>query len=141
MNNFINRREKFYRDASLYFDNELVREIFYTDDFSICNIANTYYAIFFYPLSLSAIFANKKKGPVGLFVTPHFMRDIVCDPSSVSSLSSVDEDTLVKHMFRLNQDNFLKFKQLKEKTDLDGPSSKIDLALEEELLKKGYGRR
>lgn len=141
MNNNISKREKFHRDAFLYFDNELVREIFYTDDFSICNIANSHYAVFFYPSSSEGIYANEKRGPSGLFVSSDFMRDIIHNPSNVSRLSSVDEDTLLKYLFRLNQDNFLKIKQLKDKTDLEGPSSKIDLSLEEELLKKGYGRR
>lgn len=127
-------KESFYNDSDLFFQEGILREIYSTDTFSICNVANHNYAFFPFSTSESRLFTSKKEGHLGIFISINFLRKVLNDNSNLANLALIDKANMKKLSFRLNDKNYIALKQLKEKTDLNGPSSEIDLAMEAKLL-------
>ena len=127
-------RQQFYRDAALYFENGLIHEIYHTKNYSICNFANYGYALFFYPLSKKTKEAFRTLGPVGIFLSTDYIKELIMNPGSIFKLNEVDRDELNKLKFRLSQKNLSRAMEIKAERDMNGPTTRIDLEMEKVLL-------
>ena len=120
-------REEFLKDIEKYREAGVLKEIFNTDDFSICNISNQCYAIFSYYKS--------ELGQCGILMSPDRIREIISSPELFAIIvSKMDKEHIRKMTLILNEKNFNVMLDMKKKTDTNGPSPDIDVELEAELL-------
>lgn len=126
----MNNMKEFYQLAHKFFNEGIIREVYFNDIFCICNVANCNYALF--PFVDRPDF--KKNGPVGLVISKSFVKLLVEDASNLKFLSSVDSKKMYDMSFRLNDKNYLALKNDKLKTDLNGPAAGIDFDMEKEIM-------
>jgi len=123
-------KDSFYDKAKDLFDLGLLKELVTTDQYSLCNLANSMYVLI-YGLA-------DEYGIGGLFIEPEQAKKIAYNPDYFMKLMVFYKEHNAlesRHVF-LNQntlDNIIKFKK---QTDLEGPTKYVDLEFENELLEK-----
>lgn len=127
------KKNKFYNSTSAYFENGIIREIYSNEHFSICNVANQCYAVFY-------LQAEK---PIGIIVNAPQVRAIVNDDKflvdTVRYLNS-NKRARSSRVFSMDIELFNEFQKLKLKNDLNGPSEAIDFDMELELKNRSKSK-
>lgn len=131
-------KEEFYLKNHKFFENNLLREIYNGDTFSICNAVNNCYIIFDYEM------CHKNGIPLGIVVQQQYLKSIMQDNITFYNwLSTLSDDEITKSTVVCNDKVFEMMNQEKMRTDLNGPD--INLEYEEMLLKEfgksSYGYR
>jgi len=126
------KKTKFYEKTKLYFEEGLFKEIYSSDQISICNVSNTEYLAFIYDLFEDDL-------EIGICIKPDIILKIVEDNYLINKMylsSSRQEKS--KCTIDIKQ-NYKLMKEMKQKTDILGPSKNINIELEQELIEK-YGK-
>lgn len=127
------KKEKFYEKTKLYFEEGLFKEIYSSDEISICNVCNTEYLVFIYDLFNDGL-------EIGICIKQDIIPKIIEDNYLINKIylsSSAEEKS--KCTIDIKQ-NYQLMKNLKQQTDVLGPSKNINLALEQELMSKNKNR-
>lgn len=130
-------KQGFYEEAKKFFDEGIIYEIYSTDDFCICNVADTSYAAFIYKKS--------NIGFTGLLLSSSGVKKIVKDNSYLGKLVNSMDDEFFRKMLIALDDKTLDFlRKVKNERKIDRDNPKIDYSMEQELInmmnKKKGGR-
>ena len=122
-------KEKFYLKSDKFFKEELFNEIFSSDRFSLCNIANSCYAAFDFNV------CNELMEPLGYLVEPKYLEAIMKDSKNLYVLlDSLSQEERKKLMINCNEVVYHRMKEMKKNTDINGPV--VSLEYEKELIEK-----
>jgi hypothetical protein len=132
--------KEFYKNAPLFFDEGLVREVFIDDDFCICNISNYVYAFFPFPKTFFEKRDFKKNGYCGMVIPKSMASLLIEDISNIKLLAACDSKEINDLSFRLNDKSYLILKKYKMQTDLNGPTKEIDFEMEKEIMSKSKSK-
>ena len=126
-------REKFYQDSKMFFETGVLTEIYSNDDFCICNISNQCYGVFPY-VEVSDI-------QTGVLMVPEHIKQIVYDNNMFNYIiNNMDRNILEKRTIVLNKQMLESMINMKNKNDLQGPTTDIDFEMEQELMSKNKSR-
>ena len=121
--------EKFYISMKKFFDAGVLKEIYSSNDLSICNISNCCYAAFDYDM------CSQTKVPFGIVLEPKYLNSIMEDNNRFYNwLNTISKEEQQKLMIHCDERNFNIMLQEKQKTDKNG--SIISLEYEQELIEK-----
>ena len=121
------------KNANKFIKAGFMTVVYESDKLCVCNIANTVYAIFNYD--------ETEYGHWGLMVNPQCIIPIATDNDLFYDLVlQHDEATKYQRSFFLNDRTFKVMKDLKEKTDRNGPTKDIDFQMEQELNARNKSR-
>ncbi|MBR6514771.1 MAG: hypothetical protein IKT46_08080 [Clostridia bacterium] len=124
-------KQRFYKIAEPFFLAGLFKEIYQSDDISICNIANSGYAVFMYSL----LKPHKEDEFAGIFVDKKGIRSIVNNNSLIQTFYLAwPNDVKKRSLLPLNDRTFKIIEKFKKKTDENGPSHEVDLEMEKEIM-------
>ncbi len=125
------KREEFCRNIKPYIDLGLVKEFYYNQYFSICNLANQVYGLILYDMKPFA----------GLMLTTKEIDYVVSGWSNfLTFIGEFPREKLGDRCFAFNEKMFEGLKKFKKKNDENGPSADIDFAFEEYLSKRSGER-
>lgn len=132
----MNNKEKFYNLSKDFFDAGIIREIYNSDNISICNICNATYVVFDYNLLKNLDY------PIGFLFNQNGIKDVINNYEGYLALiASFDKADYKRSSIELSPDKFEKYLNLKNKMDIEGPGKDINYDFEEEIMKKyGNGR-
>lgn len=127
-------REKFYILCEKFFKNDLVKEVYSTEDYSLCNISNKMYALI--------VDIDNEYGAAGLFIDSENARRVVeYDDYFYKLIKHIKENNQFQdRLICLNDSSFETILNHKKETDLTGPSEFVDLEFEAELKAKNKSR-
>lgn len=129
----LNEKEKFYESMKKFFDEGVLREVYSTDDFVICNAANSCYIVFDYK------FSNQMPTPHAFNLAPGHVEPVMVDNTALYRWLDGMSKRKLKDNLVVCSDRMLEILKLqKQKTDLTGPL--VDLDLEQSLIEK-YGEQ
>ncbi len=126
-----NKREVFLNNIKQFIENGLVTEVFHNDIISIFNCANTIYVVTAYDISESY---NKYYG----LILDKDLMDYLSESNDnyASFLRGISKDLFIKQYLLFSDHTFKRFKEMKENTDVNGPSQYIDFNYEERWKEK-----
>lgn len=113
--------------AKKYKDNNLIKEIYSTDDYKICNVANSMYVIFF----------DVRDGYIsGYAIDTKNVERIVQYPEYCQKLLTAmnDQGLLEENAVTLGDYNYQALCNIKQQTDTLGPRPGIDLDMEQRII-------
>lgn len=120
-------KEIFKKKINEFLEAGVLKEIFSTTDFSVFNISNYCYGVFDYN--------EYSVGQCGIIVNPETMREIINDPDFFPRfVQAMGTEWIKKNTIILNENNLEVMKRMKKETDMNGPTSDIDVELENKLL-------
>lgn len=128
-------KQNFNLITKKYKENGLIKEVYSTDDFIVCNIANYWYAMFLdIKGNEAAGFTISSKALEVLTTYPDFYKNIIA--------ALEEQNMLERSIIVLNDKNYEKVRGSKQKTDISGPSPNINIDLEKRIIEenmKGKG--
>ena len=120
-------KTKFNEKIADFLEAGVLKEIFSSEDFGVFNVSNYCYAVFDYN--------EYSGGQCGIIVNTDLMRKIINSPEFFPKLvQAMGKDWVEKNSVILDERNLQVMKEMKKKTDSNGPTSSIDVELEAELL-------
>ena len=129
-------KQQFKELIAPFLESDLLKEIYKDEYVSICNIANTSYALFSYDMM-----CNGKDDFVGILFNGQYLEKVADNPQLLlKDFVNSDEKKKLNMMVPLNEKSFEIMKNMKKKTDISGPTNEINLELEEQLLAKNKSR-
>lgn len=118
--------DTFYWDMRDVFSEKLMTEIFKSKHLSICNVADSFYAVFPH--------AKTSDGQCAVVINADTARCIVDDPSSFGRMySELSDEQKEQITFVVGKATKPLLQQWKANTNLNGPSSDIDIEFEQQL--------
>lgn len=127
------KKEKFYNDSKVFFEENLLNELYSSENLSICNLANQCYGVFPY--------MDTKEGQACLLVTSNQVQLIANDETFFNRLiSGLDKKVLNERSIALNERTLELMRKMKATNDINGPTKDIDLEMEEQLKAKNKSR-
>lgn len=128
-------KQSFNLITKKYKENGLIKEVYSTDDFIVCNIANYWYAMFLNTKGNAAFgLAISSKALEALTTYPDFYKNVIA--------ALEEQNMLERSLIVLNDKNYEKVRGLKQKTDISGPSPNVNIDLEKRIIEenmKGKG--
>ena len=111
--------------------------VVYNDNyFSVCNLANTTYVLFSYDM-----LCEGKDNFVGILFNGKYLDKVIIHPELLlQDYVNSSEKERINMMVPLNKASFEIMKEMKNKTDVSGPTKEINLELEQELMAKNKSR-
>ena len=126
-------KQKFYENNKVFFDTDILKEIYTTDAFSICNISDQCYGVFPYIVT--------KNGYCGVLVSSREVEAISEDSIMFNTiLGDMSEEMFKKRSVMLNDSMLKKSLELQKRNKINGPTSSIDYAMEERIKFKNKTR-
>ena len=123
-------KNEFNLKTRKYFEEGLMKKIYETEEFVLCNVANQVYLLFPHRYLDYGIVINKNN--LGNCINNY--REIIV------ALTKTDEKVFNANTVIINE-KFYKFaKEMKAKNDIEGPSPYVDLELEQKVMDI-YGNR
>jgi len=120
-------RETWLASVSELYDIGVMREIYYNEDFSVCNLSNTCYVIFEYVVS------NEQNVPIGFAVSARKLEKYIRKPKLFYKwVGSIPEDQLDQNIIYFSDRIKEKLIEKKQKAELEGPQ--ISLEYEQYLI-------
>lgn len=124
-------KEEFYEDTKRFYDAGLLRDVYVDDIKCICNASNNHYICFPYFKS------EKSNSQIGFMFQAEHLKTLISDKFFIYKLIyEKDQDFINKWSCLTNDKLFNALLERKKQTDVEGPSKFVDLALEEEIMKK-----
>ena len=129
--------DTFKYDMKELYDEKLVTELFNSKKITLCNVADSFYAVFPH-IKVSGL-------QCGVIVSPEIMKMVYNDPKSFSKFyNQLSHEEKEKYAFALTEDTKEVFRKMKKETELNGPVEDIDVEFEQQLgvreLSKGRSR-
>jgi hypothetical protein len=123
--------DTFYKDMKPLFNENLVTEIFKTKHYSVCNIADYFYSVFPH--------VRSEGYQCGVIVNADTVRNMLMNEHAFTkgyaNLSKAEKDQIT---YSVDQEAIEYFRKCLRETTLSGPTSDIDVELEEQLgVRKG----
>ena len=129
-------KKQFEQLVTPFVEAGLLKVIYNDENVSVCNLANTTYALFSYQM-----LCEGKENFVGILFNGKYLNKVVENPIILlQDYVNCNEKQRVNMMVPLNQVSFKIMKDMKNKTDVFGPSKEINLELEQELMVKNKNR-
>lgn len=129
-------KKMFYDEIKKYLDSGLMREIYSSNDLSICNIADTFYTVFVYSAA-----TNTKDSLSGIRINKRFIKEIIeSNENFFRDYLSLSKEQKESVLVRFDQSTLKPLISLKNKSIENGPSLNIDLELEEQIMAKNKSR-
>lgn len=122
------KKEFYEKVAEKFYSAGLMKKIYESDRYVICNIANASYGVI-------PIANNNNSALEFMLITGDEAREIINDNDFVDYIYSKRNK---KHVYLLNENAFATMKKMEEKVSRVGPY--IDSELEEELIRMGQDR-
>lgn len=123
----MSERETWLASVSELYDIGVMREIYYNEDFSVCNLSNTCYVIFEYVVS------NEQNVPMGFAVSARKLERYIKKPKLFYKwVCSIPEEQLGQNVICFDDRIKEKLKEKKQKAELEGPL--ISLEYEQYLM-------
>ena len=119
----VRSKKWFYEQASRFFEDGLMYEIYASDRLCICNVANQCYAVFG--------FTRSKLGPLGMYINPDMVMKIIEDRNFLHRLVDSDRSKYAALAVILDDTRYAIFKKYADRNKLLGPSTDIDPEMEE----------
>lgn len=127
------KKEKFYIDSKLFFEENLLKELYSSENLCICNIADQCYGVFPY--------LDTKEGQACLLITSQQVKLMINDETFLNRLiNDLDNKSLTSKTITLNQRTFELMRKMKATNDIKGPTKDIDFDMEASLLAKNKNR-
>ncbi len=120
-------KKLFYEKARRFFDDGLMYEIYVSDTLCICNVANQCYAVFPY--------RGNGLGADGMFIGPAMIPKIIEDEGYLAARVAEDRNLWTSLSILLDDTRYGNFRKFKKRNDITGPTSDIDLDMEERTKK------
>lgn len=118
--------DTFYKDLKDCFEEKLITEISRGKRFSVCNMADMFYAVFPH--------VKSGKYQCGVIVNHENIKYLVEDEMFFKKIySSMSKEEQKQLSFVLDEGVKELLRKYKAKTDLEGPSNDIEVELEEQL--------
>ena len=127
----MSKRDEFLRKTDNFFQLDLLKEIYFNENFSLLNVANGFYVI--------ALYSDKPEQDV-FVVSASFAELIVKDNSAFYNyVLGLSNEEFKKRYIVFNDKTFEAIKKLKSNTDMNGPNPNIDSEFEESLKAATFG--
>ena len=126
------RTNEFWQDNRSFFDEGVLRIVYSSENFCVCNMCDSAYVTF----DLVRIAPNEIR--YGLRTTVNQFKSMVDDPDYYLRWLEhlYDNGTWQKRLVALDRPTLAWMRSMKEYTDAEGPSAYVDLKLEEKLQRR-----
>ena len=124
-------RKKYLQDMKKFFDASLVREIYYDDMISICNIADCCYAIFDY------VICKEMEIPCGFVLEAKYLSSVMANYDRFYKwIATIPEKERNNHIIYCGEKTYKAMVEKKRQTELNGPLVNLEY---EKILVDRYG--
>lgn len=125
------RKEKIYLKLQRCFEEQILREIYVSDNVSLCNVGNAYYAAFLIGEEI------KSDDIQFMLINDEQIEYVMQDDKNLSNLYNA-RPADKKMVYKFNERAYNTMKNSRNRTLIEGPQ--VDLIREQELIEK-YGSK